>query len=167
MCLIDEILNLKKGECSVVNMDELFTRHKDDVYRLALSYTRSAQEAEDVCQTAFLKLMEQSDVTPGKEKAWLMQTTANECRNLLRSSWWKKTIQLDETIPAPDGMYDHVYHSVMSLQPKYRVVLYLHYYEQYSTREIAQLLHISQSAVTTRLDRARKQLKPLLEEVCL
>ncbi len=135
------------------------------MYRLALSYTRSPQEAEDVCQTAFLKLMEQPSITPGKEKAWLMQVTANTCRNLLRSSWWKKTEALEDArwVEMPQNGY--VFQAVMSLEPKYRVVVYLHYYLEYSTREIAQLLHISQSAVTTRLARARKLLKPQLEEV--
>ena len=59
---------------------ELFHLYKDDVYRLAVSYTHSVHDAEDVCQTVFLKLMEQSGITPGKEKAWLMQVTANQCR---------------------------------------------------------------------------------------
>lgn len=149
-----------------MDMEEAFQKYKDDVYRLALSYTRSTAEAEDVCQTAFLKGMEHK-IMPGKEKAWLMRVTANECRNLLRSAWWKQTAGLEENLPAQGPCQDHVYRCVMSLPPKYRVVVYLHYYEQYSTREIGQLLHISQSAVTTRLDRARKMLKPMLEEVCL
>ena len=151
-----------------LSVEELFTRYKDDVYRLALSYTRSVQEAEDVCQSAFLKLMEQSSLTPGKEKAWLMQVTANQCRNLLRSSWWRQTEALDETLPAADGSGDSsVQSAVMALPPKYRVVIYLRYFEEYSTKEIAEVLHISQSAVTTRLERARKMLKPMLEEVYL
>ena len=68
----------------------LFHRYRDDVYRLAVNYTRSTTEAEDVCQTVFLKLLEQPKLTPGKEKAWLMQVTANQCRDLLRSAWWKR-----------------------------------------------------------------------------
>lgn len=143
----------------------MFLRYKDDIYRLALSYTRSTQEAEDVCQTVFLKRMEQKSITPGKEKAWLMQVTVNECRNLLRSSWWKKTTDLDEAMVCQAPEYIGMFCAVMSLKPKYRVVIYLHYYEEYTTREIAQLLHISQSAVTTRLNRARQMLKTMLEEV--
>ena len=75
---------------------ELFRLYKDDVYRLAVSYTHSIQDAEDVCQTVFLKLMEQSSLTPGKEKAWLMQVTANQCRSLLRSVWRKRTGPFEE-----------------------------------------------------------------------
>lgn len=146
------------------NVEFLFQKYKDDVYRLALSYTRSVQEAEDVCQNAFLKLMEQKTITPGKEKAWLMQVTANECRNLLRSSWWKTTTELSETITAEAPQEQYVYQTVMSLPPKYRVVVYLHYYEEYTTQEIGQLLHISRTAVTTRLNRARQMLKSRLKE---
>lgn len=149
----------------MLDIEELFQKYKDDVYRLALSYTRSTQEAEDVCQTAFLKLMEQKTLAPGKEKAWLMQVTANECRNLLRSSWWKKTTDLDETLTIPAPQCREVFQTVMGLPPKYRVVIYLHYFEEYTTKEIAQLLHISQTAVTTRLNRARQMLKKELTEV--
>ena len=146
------------------NIEPLFCEHRDDVYRLALSYTRNAQEAEDVCQTVFLKLMEQEHITPGKEKAWLMQVTANECRNLLRSSWWRKTTDLEEAMPVPSPQYSDVFQVVMGLKPKYRVVVYLRYYEEYTTQEIGQLLKISQSAVTTRLNRARRMLKEQLKE---
>lgn len=165
MCQIYEASKNEKGDAQVQNIEPLFRTYKDDVYRLALSYTRSVQEAEDVCQTVFVKLMEQEQITPGKEKAWLMQVTANECRNLLRSSWWRKTAQLDETIPAQPPRDSGVYQAVMGLAPKYRVVVYLRYYEACTTQEIAQLLKISQSAVTTRLNRARQTLKEQLKEV--
>lgn len=142
----------------------LFNRYRDDVYRLAVNYTHNPQEAEDVCQTVFLKLVEQGELTPGKEKAWLMQVTANECRSLLRSGWWKRTAPLDDTVPAPQTQADETIQAVMALPPKYRVVIYLRYYENYTTTEIAQLLKISQSAVTTRLSRGRERLKILLKE---
>ena len=142
----------------------LFNRYRDDVYRLAVNYTHNPQEAEDVCQTVFLKLVEQGELTPGKEKAWLMQVTANECRSLLRSGWWKRTAPLDDTVPAPQTQADETIQAVMALPPKYRVVIYLRYYENYTTTEIAQLLKIFQSTVTTRLSRGRERLKILLKE---
>lgn len=143
---------------------DLFCRYRDDVYRLAVSYTRSPQEAEDVCQTVFLKLLEQQSLQPGKERAWLMQVTVNQCRSLLRSGWWKHTVALDETIPAPDNADSGIRQVLMGLKPKYRVVVYLHYYQQYTTGEIAKILKITPSAVRTRLDRARQQLRHLLKE---
>lgn len=141
----------------------LFQRYRNDVYRLAVSFTRSPQEAEDVCQSVFVKLLEAKAITPGKEKAWLMQVTVNQCRSLLRSAWWQTTQALDETVPAPTPHWD-TRSAVMLLPPKYRVVVYLHYYEGYSTREIASLLKITQSAVTTRLSRARELLRQALQE---
>ena len=142
----------------------LFHRYRDDVYRLAVNYTRSRAEAEDVCQTVFLKLLEQEELTPGKERAWLLQVTANECRDLLRSSWWKRTVPLEFAFHVPKTEEDETIHLLQKLQPKYRVVLYLHYYEQYTTPEIAQLLKIPRGTVSTRLSRAREQLKKMLKE---
>ena len=147
----------------MADASELFRRYRNDVYRLALSYTRSPQEAEDVSQTVFLKLLEHPGITPGKEKAWLMQVTANQCRSLLRSSWWKTTVPLEDcTHAAPENR--GILQEVLALPPKYRVVLYMHYYEEFSTREIASLLNITQSTVTTRLSRGRQLLKAKLEE---
>ena len=148
-----------------MTVESLFEQYKDDVYRLALSFTRNPQEAEDVCQTVFLKLME-SRVTPGKERSWLMQVTANQCRSLLRSHWWRRTAPLEEcvnnnTLETPENT---VLAAMMTLPPKYRVVLYLHYYEGQSSTEIGKLLHISQSTVTTRLSRGRQLLKDALKE---
>lgn len=151
----------------MLDIETLFEQYRDDVYRLALSYTKSIQEAEDVCQTVFLKLMEQKRIEPGKERAWLMQVTANRCKNLLRSSWWKRTVPVEETMPAPDLQYTDIWEIVMALPPKYRVLVYLRYYEELTTREMAELLHISQSAVTTRLSRARQMLREQLQEVTL
>ena len=142
----------------------LFHRYRDDVYRLAVNYTRSAQEAEDVCQSVFLKLLVQKNITPGKEKAWLMQVTANECRDLLRSSWWKRPVPLEQAFLIPKTEADETIYLLQKLPPKYRVVLYLHYYEQYTTSEIAQLLKIPTGTVSTRLKRARDRLKTMLKE---
>lgn len=147
-----------------MDIEPLFRLHKDDVYRLALSYTRNPDEAEDVCQTVFLKLLEQRSIVPGKEKAWLIQVTANQCRSLLRGAWWKKTVPLEDcTAAAPEENRD-VLAALMTIPPKYRVVLYLHYYECYTSKEIGKLLHISQSAVTTRLSRGREMLRNVLKE---
>lgn len=142
----------------------LFHRYRDDVYRLAVNYTRSPQEAEDVCQTVFLKLLEQEFITPGKEKAWLMQVTANECRDLLKSSWWKRTVPLEDAFRIPKTQTDETVYLLRKLPPKYRVVLYLHYYEQYTTTEISQLLKIPTGTVSTRLKRGREQLKSMMKE---
>ena len=146
------------------HVEEQFRRYRNDVYRLAVSYTHSLTDAEDVCQTVFLKMIEARHIEPGKEKSWLMQVTANECKSLLRSGWWKRTAPLEETLPAAPKEFDSTLQCLLQLDPKYRVVLYLHYYERFTAKEIAGLLKISTSAVTTRLSRGREQLKVLLKE---
>ena len=151
------------GDC-VLDHERIFRDYKDDVYRLAICYTRSREDAEDVCQTVFLKLMEQKRFQPGREKQWLLRVTANECKNLLRFHWWKTTVPMDESLSAEPPQVNETLQAVLSLEPKYRVAVYLHYYEMLSTKEIATLLHITQSTVTTRLSRARKLLKSKLEE---
>ena len=143
----------------------LFRAYRDDVYRLAICYTKSREDAEDVCQTVFLKLMEQKTFQPGKEKQWLLRVTANECRNLLRSHWWKTTVPMEDTLSVDPPEVNEVLQCILALEPKYRVVIYLHYYEMLSTEEIGKLLHITRSAVTTRLSRARALLKTKLKEV--
>ena len=96
----------------------LFQQYKDPVYRLALSYTKSVQDAEDVTQTVFLKLLKQPDITCGKEKAWLMQVTANECRNLLKSFWRRNMQPLDESIAFQTKEASDIFDAVMALKPE-------------------------------------------------
>ena len=130
----------------------LFRQYKDSVYRLALSFTGSVQDAEDVTQTVFLKLLETKPaLEAGRERAWLFQVAANECRSLWRRLSRRRTEPLEAalTVAAPEAD---------------RAVLYLFYYEGYTTGEIGALLGISQSAVTTRLQRARQKLKTILEQ---
>lgn len=145
---------------------ELFQRYGDAVFRLAWSFTGSRADAEDVTQTVFLKVLERRpDLTPGKERAWLFQVTANECRSLWRRLSRRRTAPLEEAenLAVPEEE-ETILRQVLSLGRGEREVLYLFYYEGYSTKEIGQMLRLSQTAVTTRLQRARKKLKTVLEE---
>lgn len=141
-----------------------FHRQKDRVYRLALSYTKSVPDAEDVCQTVFLKLLQQPAMEPEAEKAWLIRVTVNQCRDLFKSSWRRRTAPLEEAIYFAVPEDRELFQAVMALPPKDRVVIHLHYYEGYTAREIGSQLGISESAVQNRLMRARKRLKSLLKE---
>ena len=93
--------------------------------------------------------------------------TVNFCKDVLKSPWRKRRVTLDALPDQP--VFDapeegELYQTVMELPEKYRVVLYLFYYEELSTKEIAGLLGIGQTAVTTRLSRGRAQLKKRLKE---
>ena len=129
----------------------LFHRYRDDVYRLAVNYTRSPEEAEDVSRAVFLKLVEHGELMPGTERDFLMQTTADTCRNLLHSGGWKCAVKELLFNQKPDTLRQ----DILRLPPKYRVILYLRYYEDFTTGEIARLLKIPQGTAAARLSRGR------------
>lgn len=139
---------------------ELFDRYADMVYRIALSYLRSPQEAEDAVQTVFLKLLEgNAAVFKGKERAFLTKVTINHCKNLLSAAKRRETVPLEEAVLFSQPEDQELFHAIMELPEEYRSVVCLHYFEGYSFREISQLLHIGTSAVSMRLHRAKGILK--------
>ena len=138
----------------------LFHRYRDDVYRLAVNYTRSPEEAEDVSRSVFLKLVEHGELMPGTERDFLMQATADTCRNLLHSGGWKRAVKELLFNQKPDTLRQ----DILRLPPKYRVVMYLRYYEDFTTGEIARLLKIPQSTAAARLSRGRGLLERQLRK---
>ena len=143
----------------------LFEEYSEDVFRLALSYLQNKHDAEDICQSVFVKLLSRKKpLEIGKEKAWLLTCAANACKDHLKSFWRKNTVELDETIAFTSETSKELWAVVNSLSPKYRIVVHLYYYEGYSQDEIAEILKISRTAVQTRMSRAREQLKEVLKE---
>ena len=145
---------------------KVYEQQKNAVFRLALTYLHSVSDAEDVCHDAFMKLIEhQNQILSGKERAWLATVTSNLCKNRLRLAKRRQEEPLTEDLPLPAPEDTGVYEAVMSLPVGERTVVYLYYYEGYATAEIATIQEISRTAVTTRLERARKHLKNRLEVV--
>lgn len=141
-------------------LSELFEHYANDVFRLAYAYLGCIQDAEDVCQNVFLNLAQHNaELEAGKEKHWLLKCTANACKNHLRSFWRRNREELSETIPALDESETYIHDAVLRLAPKYRAVVHLFYFEGYSQKEISETLHISLTAVQTRMSRAREMLK--------
>ena len=143
-------------------------RHLDMVYRVALNWLRSPADAEDAAQNAMLRLWRTDTAFQGEEhlRRWLVRVTLNACRDMARSPWRRHTVSLEE-LPEPafsDEERRTIYRAVMTLPGKYRVPLYLYYYEGYSVAEIGELLHLNVSTVQTRLARARGKLKLELTE---
>ena len=142
------------------DLARLFQAYADDVFRLAYSYLGSRADAEDVCQTVFLRLAEgRGTPREGKEKAFLLKCTANACKNHLRSFWRRNVGELDETIPFQDRQDQALHDAVRGLPPKYRAAVHLYYFEGYDQKEIGEILKISLSTVQTRMLRARTLLK--------
>ncbi len=137
------------------------------VFRLAYSYVKNHADAEDICQDTFVKLMDYTGEFPAEEdcKRWLIRVVVNLSKNLLRSCRFTRTEELSDEIPleTADNEEKELWALVKALPVKYGEVIHLFYYEGYSVKEIADILSISQTAVTTRLSRGRNRLKALIK----
>ena len=143
--------------------------YQDMVYCTALHFFSSSPDAEDAVQEVFLRLYtyEKPFEAPEHLRRWLLRVTVNVCKDVLKSPWRRRRVSLDALPEQP--VFDteeqgELYQAVMELPEKYRIVLYLFYYEELSTKEIAELLRVRQTAGTTRLSRGREQLKKRLKE---
>lgn len=146
------------------SFDRAARRWQDMVFRLALHQLGSYADADDAVQEVFLRLWRQKAPFESEEhlRRWLLRGTVNWCRDQPRSPWRRRRVDWDslENQPAFETPEQgELYEAVMSLPEKYRTVLDLFYYEELSVREIGEVLGLSQSAVTTRLSRARKLLR--------
>ena len=134
--------------------------------RVAYSQLNNRAEAEDTVQEVLLKYMEKAPIFQSEEheKAWLLRVTVNHCKKHLASAWFRKRADLDEGIPALDNAELEVVSAVAALPAKYRAVVHLYYFEGYSTKEIAEILHSRPNTVSSRLSRARALLAKALKE---
>ena len=149
--------------------NRIVKRYIDDVYRAALNCCRNRADAEDAVQNTFLKLYTADVGFTDEEhiRRWLIRVAVNECKNHLRSSWRRSVAYLDELEQEPAAALqeeNELLYEMGRLPVKYSSILHLYYYEGYRCGEIADILHISESNVQTRLSRARKMLKKNLEE---
>ena len=154
-----------------VEAERLVNTYSDLILRLSYTYLNSTCDAQDICQTVFLKLLQapRSFDNTEHERAWIIRTTVNLCKDLLKKHWRRTTVTLDavEHVPAPEPEEGSLTAALELLPPKYRTVLYLYYYEGYSAKEIAALLGEKPATIFTRLDRGRQKLRTYLEQEAL
>lgn len=145
----------------------LAKKYMDMVFRLALHYTKSRSESDDITQEVLIKLYRADKPFESEDhvRYWLIRVTVNECKRAFLSPW-KRTEAIDdytEQIAFKTPEHSELFHAVMALPQKYRVPLFLHYYEGYFCEEISQFLGIPNATVRTRLRRGREQLKTNLD----
>lgn len=146
---------------------DMYENHSKAVYGICLMYLKNKDDAEEAVSESYVRLMENmpSFENGRHAKAYLIRTAVNICKNILKSGWRKNTV-CDEDIlmymSAPSE--ESIMSEILSLPPKYRVILYMHYYIGYTTKEIAEAMNISQSAVLSRLSRGRNKLRDILTE---
>ena len=146
-------------------LEALVRRHEHTLYRAALAILGNPQEAEDAVQDAFLTYLEKAPAFPdeARERAWLLRVTVNGCKSRLRSPWRRRTVPLEEWIPAPEPEEAQALEAVLALPPKDRAAIHLFYYAGYRTAEIARITGEAEGTVRARLSRARGKLRALLK----
>lgn len=147
----------------------LAQQHMDMVYRVALNCVKAPADADDVTQNVMLRLYRAGPSFESEEHArrWLIRVAANESKRLLTAPWRSRTVALDQGAqppPAPAGTDSELLELVRALPKKYRLPLYLYYYEDYSVEEISAILGRGISTVQTQLARGRQKLKQMLTE---
>ena len=141
----------------------LAKKYMDTVFRLAFNYTKSRSEADDVTQEVLIKLYRTDKEFESEEhiKHWLIRVTINECKKAFLSPW-KRIEPIEDyasTLSFTSPEHSELFYAVMDLPKKYRVPIFLHYYEDYSCEEISSFLRIANATVRTRLRRGREMLK--------
>jgi RNA polymerase sigma factor, sigma-70 family len=146
------------------DVESVIEQYTDTIFKIAYSYTKSREVAEDVMQNVFINYMT-SDYTFNDnehQKAWFIRVTINECKKYFRSlkyQWEKPSIEVFE----PNEKHD-MYYAVMGLPQKYKIVIHLYYYEQFSIKEISGILQKKENTIMSLLHRARQRLRKIMEE---
>ncbi len=142
-------------------------RYSDTVRRLCAVHLKNDADTEDIFQTVFLKyvLSSVSFENDEHEKAWFIRVTINACKDLLKSFFRSRTVSLDKVIEQPPELtedYRDVLEAVFSLPQKYRDVVYLHYFEDYTAPQISSILGKNVNTVYTLLNRSKQMLREKL-----
>lgn len=144
----------------------LIETYSDMLIRISYSYMKNLSDAEDITQEVFIKLLEKQPDFKNKthEKSWLIRVAINLSKDKLKSSYFKNTTSLEDDFVDTTQEDTDVIQAVLSLPVKYRSIVFLYYYENYSISEISNILNIKESTVGSQLSRGRKLLKSILKE---
>ncbi|HHU90329.1 MAG TPA: RNA polymerase sigma factor [Clostridiaceae bacterium] len=148
-------------------LTRIYNRHVKTVYRVCFMYMKNQADTEDMVQNTFLRLMRDKTIFQSEEheKAWLIRTATNLCKDHFKH-WWSKTVGIEHVADtAVDQKYtiDSNLEKVLALPPKYKTPMYLYYYEGYSTVEIARILKRNKSTVRSWLHKGRNLLRMEME----
>lgn len=151
------------------SVDEAFQKYGDRVFSAAFSICRCREDADDVVQDTFLKyyLQNRDYIDDTHLKAWLLRVAVNRAKDISRTFWRKNRVSWEEYMDELEFAQPEdrsLFQAVMRLPERYRAVIHLFYYEEYSVQEIASILGRSQGTVKSQLSRGRQLLKTMLTE---
>lgn len=146
-------------------------QYETDMFRFAKSIVGNQADGEDAMQESILKAYERIDTLrfQSRFKSWIFQILANECYQILRNRQRQEVTdpfelpQQDQTVVYEESEDEDILRLIMKMPKQHQEVLILYYYDEFSTKEIAQILNIPLGTVKSRLARGRKQLRDLLE----
>ena len=141
-------------------------KYSDMLFRITLLHLKNRSDAEDAAQDVFFKLIERQRVfeSDEHEKAWLIRVAINICKDRLKAAWFRKTGFFEENLYSTTQEKHEILSSVLELPVKYRSIVLLFYYENYTIAEIAKIIGKKETTIGSQLHRARKLLKIKLEE---
>ena len=146
--------------------ERLVNAYADAILRLSYTYLKNTQDAQDICQTVFVKLLAEPREfeSAEHERAYVLRMASNACKDLLKSPWRRRTCGLETVleVPAPETGDGSVLAAVDELPAHYRTAIYLFYYEGYPASEIGKILGVPTATVHTRLARGRAKLRDIL-----
>ena len=148
-----------------MNLERIYDQYSEMLFRLSYSMLQSREDAEDVLQDVFVKILSRPfDFNSAEhERAWLVRVTLNRCHDILRKKKIRRYTPLEDIVSLPAEEKDmSILREVQALPSDKREVVLLRYFEDFSVQEIAEILHITPSAVKMRLARARELLKEIL-----
>lgn len=150
-----------RGEQDARRVIDLYS---DMIRRICLLHLKNQADTEDVFQEVFLKYILHCDVFENAEheKAWFIRVTLNACKDFLKSLFRHRTVPLDlisEETGNVISEYSDILETVLSLPDKYKNVIYLHYYEGYTAKEIGRILNKKENTIYSLLSRGRELLK--------
>ena len=154
-------------------VEVLIEKYKNNIYVIAFNVCKNAQDAEDVVQDTFIQYIsiKKDFETEQHIRAWLIRVAINKAKNKNNTFFRRNTLPLEDYMEtlifesSESSELSELFETVMKLSEKYRVVIHLFYYEDYSINEIADILKISVSNVKVRLSRGRRLLRETLKEV--
>lgn len=150
-------------------VEQALNRFGNDILRLAYSYMKSRDDAEDIVQEVLIRFMQSAKQFRDEQhvKAWLLLVAANLCKDKLKTSQRKKEVAMPEgyevAVSEVQEEDSNIGQMVSSLPDKYRIVIHLYYYEEYTTKEIAEILQKKEATVRSLLKRGREKLEKMMK----
>ena len=150
-------------------LEYLIVQYQKSLFVAAFNICGNSDDANDMVQETFIQYHVSGKDFNDEEhiKSWLLRVVINKSKNLTRSFWRRNKVSMEEigdNVVFESGENERLFEEVMKLPEKYRIIIHLFYYEDYSAAQIAQILEMSEAAVKMRLSRRRNMLRDVLKE---